>query len=177
MLGNTAQPRLWFAIGGLCLNWSTIALPLFGFGIHRGGLGFVMNECQFNLMVMVMMMMMIDCFFCFCFFLQVIHAELESLPWQSFIPSLADAEQLVRITAQFLPEVHSFLVNVWVRCPIAALIGQWKSQQQQQQQQQQPLSVFTRFLACLIHLYVRLAGEPTAQQVLQLIHPHASAVG
>ena len=95
--------------------------------------------------------------------LQVIHGELESLPWQSFVPSLTDVEQLVRVTAQFLPEVHSFLVSVWVRCPVAALIGQWKSQQQQQQH---PLSVFTRFLACLIHLYVRLAGEPTAQQVL-----------
>ena len=88
---------------------------------------------------------------------QVVHQELETLAWQTFVPSLQDLEQLVRVTGQFLPEVHSFLVSIWVRCPIGAMIGHWKVQH--------PAASFTRFLACLLHLYIRLAGEPTAKQV------------
>lgn len=78
--------------------------------------------------------------------------------WNTFVPSLADLEQLVRTTAQFLPEVHSFLVSLFVRLPISGLIQQWRTQ---------PVGL-TRLLACLLHLYVRLAGEPTAQQVIPL---------
>ena len=92
--------------------------------------------------------------------LQVMHQELEHLPWQLYVPSLPDLEQLVRVTDQCLPDVHAFLVNVWVRCPVPALIDQWKMH---------PPSTFTRFLTCLLHLYVRLAGEPTAQQVRSTI--------
>lgn len=86
----------------------------------------------------------------------MIHQTLETLPWNSFVPSLADLELLVRATGQFLPEVHSFLVSIIVRCPLSCLVNQWK---------QQPTGC-TRLLSCLLHLYVRLAGEPTAQQVV-----------
>lgn len=87
------------------------------------------------------------------------HQALETLLWNTFVPSLIDLEQLVRATAQFLPEVHSFLVSVFVRFPISRLVAQWKSQ---------PVGL-ARLLACLLHLYIRLAGEPTAQQVIKHI--------
>lgn len=94
------------------------------------------------------------------FIFKVIHQGLECLPWQSFVPSVTDLEQLVRATGQFLPEVHSFLVGVFVRCPLAALVAQWNAQPGAQ-----------RFMACLLHLYVRLASEPNAHQVmLKLYH-------
>ena len=85
----------------------------------------------------------------------MLHQTLETLPWHLFVPSLADLELLVRTTGQFLPEVHSFLVSIIVRCPLSFLVNQWK---------QQPVGC-TRLLSSLLHLYVRLAGEPTAQQV------------
>ena len=89
------------------------------------------------------------------FIFKVIHQALDTLPWQSFIPSLTDLEQMVRVVGQFLPEVHSFLVSLFVRCSLSSLIVQCKSQ---------PTNC-ARLLACLLHLHVRLAGEPTAQQV------------
>jgi len=73
----------------------------------------------------------------------------------TFVPSLADLKQLVRATAQFLPEVHSFLVSLFVRFPISGLIIQWGAR---------PMGL-TLLLACLLHIYVQLAGEPTTQQV------------
>ena len=88
----------------------------------------------------------------------MIHPAFESLPWHTFVPSPADLELLVRATAQFLPEVHSFLVSLFVRFPISALVAQWSKQ---------PTSpgaaLLPRLLSCLLHLYVRLAGEPNAQ--------------
>lgn len=84
----------------------------------------------------------------------MVHQALETLPWHLFVPSLTDLEQLVRVTGQFLPEVHSFLVSLFVRCSLSSLMVQWKTQ---------PASS-NRLLSCLLHLFVRLAGEPTAQQ-------------
>ena len=83
------------------------------------------------------------------------HQTLETLPWHSFVPSLVDLELLVRSSGQFLPEVHSFLVSIFVRFPLSCLVNQWKLQ---------PTGC-ARLLSCLLHLFVRLAGEPTAQQV------------
>ena len=68
---------------------------------------------------------------------------------------MVDLEQLVRATGQFLPEVHTFLVGLFIRCPLASLVAQWRAQPGAQ-----------RFMACLLHLYVRLASEPNAQQVI-----------
>ncbi|XP_045024661.1 ectopic P granules protein 5 homolog isoform X2 [Daphnia magna] len=86
--------------------------------------------------------------------LKVIHQALDTLPWQSFVPSLNDLEQLVRVAGQFLPEVHSFLVSLFVRCCLSTVIVHCNSQP----------TTCARLLACLLHLHVRLAGEPTAQQ-------------
>lgn len=87
----------------------------------------------------------------------MIHPALESLPWHTFVPSPADLELLVRATAQFLPEVHAFLVGLFVRFPISALVAQWAKQPGQ------PYGL-ARLLSCLLHLYVRLAGEPNARE-------------
>lgn len=86
---------------------------------------------------------------------KVIHQALDTLPWQSFVPSLNDLEQLVRVAGQFLPEVHSFLVSLFVRCCLSTVIVHCNLQP----------TTCARLLACLLHLHVRLAGEPTAQQV------------
>ncbi|XP_063226634.1 ectopic P granules protein 5 homolog [Bacillus rossius redtenbacheri] len=88
--------------------------------------------------------------------LNVVHANLLSLPWDRFWPSIQDIECMLKVVDQYLPDCHAFLGSVFIEVPWWTWVGHVLTAH--------PATVTARTHVCLLHLLVKLANEPSVRQ-------------
>lgn len=89
----------------------------------------------------------------------VIHTSLVTLPWDHFWPSIQDVELMLKVVDQYLPDCHSFLGTIFMSVSWSAWLGHIMSSQHPE--------ASNRAHICLLHLFVKLANEPSVRGTSQ----------
>ncbi|XP_034233842.1 ectopic P granules protein 5 homolog isoform X2 [Thrips palmi] len=88
--------------------------------------------------------------------LTVVHTNLLTLPWMRFWPAPSHLDLMLKVVDQYLPDCHAFLGAVFIEIAWTKWLAHASSSES-------PMAV-VRLHTCLLHLFVKLANEPSVRQ-------------